>query len=86
MVNIAHWRLLNDGRVVIVAFSEKFDDIKPPCDGHVRAEAILGGFLFTPCAEGTKIQYLVEVCHPNSTENIICMINLSCSQFCLIVD
>ncbi len=60
MVNIAHWRLLNDGRVVVVAFSEKFDDIKPPCDGHVRAEALLGGFLFTPVAEGTKIQYLVE--------------------------
>lgn len=61
MVNIAHWRLLNDGRVVVVAFSEKFDDIKPPCEGHVRAEALLGGFIFTPVAEGTKIQYLVEV-------------------------
>jgi hypothetical protein len=43
--------LLNDGRGVIVAFSKKFDDIEPPCDEYVRAEAILGGFLFTPCAK-----------------------------------
>jgi hypothetical protein len=60
-VNIAHWRLLNDGRVVIVAFSEKFDDIKPPADGHVRADTLLGGFLLTPVPEGTQILYLVEV-------------------------
>lgn len=60
MVNIAHWRLLNDGRVVVIAIAEKFDE-RPAVEGHVRAETVLGGFVFTPQSDGTKISYLVEV-------------------------
>lgn len=31
--NISHWRMLPDGRIVFVAFSEKFDDICPLVEG-----------------------------------------------------
>lgn len=59
-VNITHWRLLNDNRIIIFGFSEKFDDLKPPVDGHIRADMITAGYVLTPVSGGTKVQYLVK--------------------------
>jgi hypothetical protein len=60
-VNLVHWRLLNDGRVVIVAFSEKYDELCPVEQGIVRAELILAGYLLTPTSKGTNISFIVQV-------------------------
>jgi len=40
--NISHWRLLPDGRVVFVAFSEKFDDICPLIEGKNQLVPSIG--------------------------------------------
>ena len=61
MCNISHWRLLADGSLVIVAFSEKFDDLCPLEDGVVRAECILAGYVMKQVDGGTQVHYLVQV-------------------------
>jgi len=67
MVNITHWRMLPDGRVVIVSFADAgHDDICPVEAGSVRAELVLGGYVLTPCPSGildsrtTKVTYVVS--------------------------
>lgn len=59
--NIGHWRLLKDGTVVIVSFSEKFEDICPLEEGLVRAELIMGGYVFKPVSGGVMCHYVVQV-------------------------
>ena len=55
--------MLVDGRVVVVFFSEKFDDICPPEANVVRAEMILGGYLLAPISTNeTNVIYLSQVC------------------------
>lgn len=59
---IYHWRMLEDGRVIVLSFSEKFDDLCPPEDGVVRAELILGGYIITAISPTeTLLQYVVQV-------------------------
>ena len=58
--NLAHWRLLGDGTIIFVSFSEPFDDVCPLVDGHVRGELIIGGYILKPTDTGTQCQYLVQ--------------------------
>lgn len=46
---------------MIVGFGEKFDDIRPPIDGHVRGEMHLGGYLLTHTPQGTQLDYVVKL-------------------------
>lgn len=59
--NLVHWRLLSDGTVVIVKFSEKFDDLCPLEEGVVRAELILSGFVLRPTSKGTNCTFIIQV-------------------------
>jgi len=62
LVNLTHWRLLPDGRVVIISFSEKaFDADNPPDAGSVRADLLIGGYVLTPQGNGsTAVCYVVQ--------------------------
>ncbi len=59
-MNLAHWRQFNDGSVIVFAFAEKFDDLRPPSDNPIRAEMPIGGYLLVPNPEGTKVTYVVQ--------------------------
>jgi len=58
--NLTHWRLLKDGRVVFVSFSEKFEDLCPLEENVVRAEQILAGFVLRVSPKGTICQYILQ--------------------------
>jgi len=62
MVNLTHWRLLPDNRIIIISVGEKAFDEANPCDpGTVRAELLIGGYVLTPVGNGcTKVQYVVQ--------------------------
>lgn len=62
-VDLSHWRLLADGTVVILSFSSKFDDLKPPVSGLVRGETSIAGYILKPAKSsgGTEVHFLVEV-------------------------
>jgi hypothetical protein len=60
-VNVTHWRLLSDGSVIVFSFAERYDDLRPPYDGLVRGELGIAGYRFIPNAQGTKVQYLIQV-------------------------
>jgi hypothetical protein len=80
--NLVHWRLLQNGSVAIVAFSEKFDDICPVEQGVVRAELILSGYLLTPTSRGTTVSYVVQTDQkgslPSSIVNFISTMQPMC--------
>jgi hypothetical protein len=59
-VSMAHWRMLNDGSVILFTFAEKYDDLRPVFDGLVRGEITVGGYWLQPNAQGTKISYLIH--------------------------
>jgi len=60
-VNIAHWRLLQDGSVVIVAFGESaFDHLKPVEEGNVRGQIYPSGYLLQSTDKGTLVKYIVN--------------------------
>jgi len=59
MCNMNHWRRLPDGRVVIVSFAAT-DPMCPEVTGCVRAECILGGYVFEQVPGGTLVRYLVQ--------------------------
>lgn len=65
-VDLSHWRLLADGTVVILSFSSKFDDLKPPVSGLVRGETSVAGYILKPAKSsgGTEVHFLVEVFQP----------------------
>lgn len=58
-LNITHWRLLGDNRIVIVSFRDRHTKF-PETDGVVRGDLILGGYVLTPSPQGTLVQYLVQ--------------------------
>jgi acyl-CoA-binding protein len=58
---ITHWRLLKDNSVLIVAFSEKYDDLCPLEEGVVRAELIVQGYILSASSSGTRIQFVSQV-------------------------
>jgi len=62
MVNLTHWRLLSDQRLVIISFAEPaFDAANPPDKGATRAELIIGGYVITPQGNGsTNVKYVVQ--------------------------
>jgi hypothetical protein len=61
MVNMTHWRVLSDGRIIIVSFNcEDYHADMQPDKGYVRADLTVGGYVMTPTKEGgTKITYCV---------------------------
>ena len=60
-INFVHWRLLEDGRIVIAAFSDKkYSDQFPPEEGTVRAEMILGGYLLTRVNNKTRVDMVLQ--------------------------
>jgi hypothetical protein len=59
--NLVHWRLLPDGTIVIVSFSEKFEELCPLEDGILRGELILSGYVLRQTAKGTQCQYVIQV-------------------------
>jgi hypothetical protein len=59
-VNISHWRLLKNGSIAIVVFSEKFDELCPVEQGVVRAELVLAGYVLTPASKGTNVSIVVQ--------------------------
>ena len=62
MVTTEHWRLLEDGRVVIASFSENRDAEVPLEDGVVRAELLMGGYVLQPLSPSeTMVHYVVQV-------------------------
>lgn len=46
---------------MLIGFGEKFDDQRPPVDGHVRGEMHLGGYLLTATPTGTLMNYVVKL-------------------------
>jgi hypothetical protein len=62
-VDLSHWRLLADGTIVVISFSSKFDDLKPPQSGLVRGETATAGYILKPAKSsgGTEVHFLVEV-------------------------
>ncbi len=65
MVNMTHWRILPDGRIVIVSFNcEELHANDPNCKpdkGVVRADLILGGYVLEQTkGGGTKVSYSVS--------------------------
>lgn len=61
MCNLFHWRLLKDGSIVAIQFSEKFDDVTSLKDGCVRCECILSGFVLKQVPEGTLVRHLSQI-------------------------
>ena len=54
--------MLPDNRVVLLSFSERFDELCQLEDGTVRAELILGGYVLTPTTNNdTLVQYVIQV-------------------------
>eukprot|EP01035_Chromulina_nebulosa_P018913 gene18913-24717_t len=78
LCNISHWRLLADGRLIFVAYSEKFDDLCPLEENVIRAELILGGYILKPQSNGTLVQYVCQVDLKGSLP--VQVINLVASQ------
>jgi hypothetical protein len=61
-VNFVNWRLLSNGSVILVSFSDAmFQDLKPAVDGVIRGDMIIAGFLLTPLSEGCKVQYVLQL-------------------------
>ena len=62
MVTLSHWRMLPDGRIAIISFSEVPENSTcPEVSGVVRAELLIGGYLISPISGGRSlIQYLVQ--------------------------
>eukprot|EP01038_Epipyxis_sp_PR26KG_P004414 gene4414-6241_t len=58
--NVSHWRQFLDGRILLLSFSDNFDDIKPIEDGVVRAHLHIGGYLMKPTPQGTFVTYIVQ--------------------------
>lgn len=58
--NLVHWRLLPDGTIVIVAFSEKYEDLCPLEDGIMRGELILSGYVLKQTPKGTECHYVIQ--------------------------
>lgn len=58
--NLVHWRLLPDGTVVIISFSEKYEDLCPLEDGIMRGELILSGYVLKQTPKGTECHYVIQ--------------------------
>lgn len=61
MAIMLHWRLNTDGTIIITSFSAPLDHLCPKDDSVVRAELILGGYVFKRHPRGTEIKYVVQV-------------------------
>lgn len=64
MCNVVQWRMLPAGSVVLLSFAERNHQFEwaPVAGGCVRAKLLLGGYVLKPCANGTHVQYVVQVC------------------------
>ena len=69
--NLVHWRILSDGTVVFLKFSEKFEDLCPLEEGIVRAELILSGFVCRMTSKGTACSFILQVCSYLAIMNVM---------------
>lgn len=74
LCNITHWRLLADNTVVLVAFSEKFEDLCPLEEGVVRAELIVQGYVLSASKSGTRIQFVSQTDVRDMPDEVLAMI------------
>ena len=47
--------------MVMVSFSEKYDDLCPLEEGVVRAEQVLQGYVLSASTSGTRVQFVSQV-------------------------
>ena len=60
--NLMHWRLLNSGAVVMVSFSEKYEDMCPLEEGVVRAELIMSALVLKQLPQGgCTVHFMAQV-------------------------
>lgn len=59
--NITHWRLLEDGTLILLAFSHPFEDLCPEQGNYVRGNLLLGGYVMKHVRGGTKVYLVVQV-------------------------
>jgi hypothetical protein len=59
--NITHWRLLDDGTLLLVAFSLPMDDLCPVQPKFVRGNLHIGGYAMRHVPGGTKLYLVVQV-------------------------
>jgi hypothetical protein len=55
-VTISHWRLLPDGKIILITFSED----EPEIEGVIRAELKIGALVITPTSYGCFLQYIID--------------------------
>lgn len=71
-VNFANWRLLTNGSVMILSFSDPlYSEMRPAKEGIVRGEMLIAGFLLTPQPEGTKLGYVLHLDLKGSIPNTV---------------
>jgi hypothetical protein len=68
-VDPQHWRLLNNGTLVDLGFSDK---MYPEDNNFVRAELQMGGYVFIPTRGGTRAVIVVHTHLGGSLPNSIC--------------
>lgn len=54
MYNIVHWRVLDEGKVVLIAYSDK--DPYPEEDGCIRGDLIIAGWVIKPLEDSSSSQ------------------------------
>lgn len=69
MAFFQHWRLLNNGILIDIGFS---DTAQPEDSNFVRAELQMGGYVFIPVAGGTRAVIVVNTSLGGSLPNSIC--------------
>ncbi len=60
MCLLVHWRMLEDGRLIVASFSEPNDQGCPVLAANIRADLVFGGYILTPKANGVLCQYVVQ--------------------------
>ena len=54
MVDFTHWRIAEDGSVIIISYSVA-SELKPVLSDPVRANTMYSGYILTPKPEGTHV-------------------------------
>jgi hypothetical protein len=62
--NITHWRLLDDGTFILLAFSSPMPDLCPEQPKFVRGNLLLGGYAMKHASGGTELSLVVQVTKP----------------------
>ena len=62
-LNLLHWRVLPDGRILSFGTGITDDTICPPSPRYVRGHVVIGGFIYEPAANGTatRLTYIASI-------------------------